>query len=108
MFHKRRERFKFTEKRHSKKGIITMCAAIVLLMIWSLFLIFSYRTGGMLSMYYGSAGVLSLIMSVLNFIFSVQSLFEENSFQLFPRIAVILSFLALAGWGATYVFGFLF
>ncbi len=108
MFHKRRERFKFTEKRHSKKGIITMCAAIVLLMIWSLFLIFSYRTAGMLSMYYGSAGVLALIMSVLNFIFSVQSLFEENSFQFFPRIAVILSFLALAGWGTTYAFGFLF
>lgn len=108
MFHKRRERFKFTEKRHSKKGIITMFAAIVLLMIWGLFLIFSYRTAGMLSMYYGSAGVLALIMSVLNFIFSVQSLFEENSFQLFPRVAVILSFLALTGWAATYVFGFLF
>lgn len=84
-----------------------MCAAIVLLIIWGLFLVFSYRTAGMLSMYYGSAGVFALIMAVLNFIFSVQSLFEENSFQLFPRIAVVLSFLAMTGWGATYVVGFI-
>ena len=59
-------------------------------------------------MYYGSAGVFTLILSVVNIIFAIQSLFEENSFQLFPRIAVALSFLALCGWGGTYVAGFIF
>ena len=108
MFHRRRDRFKFTEKRHSKKGMITMGGAIVLLLIWGMFLALSYRTAGMLSMYYGSAGVFTLILSVVNIIFAIQSLFEENSFQLFPRIAVALSVLALCGWGGTYVAGFIF
>ena len=108
MFHRRRDRFKFTEKRHSKKGMITMGVAIVLLLILGMFLALSYKTEGMLSVYYGSAGVFVLILSVVNIIFAIQSLFEENSFQLFPRIAVLLSVLALGGWGTTYVVGFIF
>lgn len=108
MFHKRRDRFKFTEKRHSKKGIITMSIAIILLAIYMLFLFFSYQTAGNLSMYYGSIGVTALVVAIADTVFAIQSLFEENSFQLFPRIATFLSFLSLVGWGAMYIAGFLF
>lgn len=108
MFHRRRDRFKFTEKTHSKKGICSLCVALGLLILFFLFLILSYQSEGNLSMYYGSAGVFALVLAVINFIFAIQSLFEENSFQLFPRMAVAFSFLALAGWGAAYIAGFLF
>lgn len=107
MFRRRRERFKFTEKTHSKKGIISLAVAGVFLVCYIVFLVFAFRRDGTLSAYYGSAGVLLMLLSVLNLVFSIQSLFEEDSFQLFPRLSLVISLLAAICWIGTYVMGFL-
>jgi hypothetical protein len=59
-------------------------------------------------MYYGSAGVLAMLASLVNLGFSIRSLFEEDSFQLFPRMSLAASLLAVLCWVSTYTFGFLY
>ncbi len=107
MFHRRRERFKFTEKTHSKKGIISLIAAGVLLVCYFVFVALAFQRNGALSAYYGSAGVFAMLFSVVNLVFAIQSMFEEDSFQLFPRLSFAVSLLALICWIATYAVGFL-
>jgi hypothetical protein len=108
MFHKRRDRYKFTEKKHSKIGMTAFAIALVLLFCYVIFLILAFQGAGSLSMYYGSAGVLAMLASLVNLGFSIRSLFEEDSFQLFPRMSLAASLLAVLCWVSTYTFGFLY
>lgn len=48
----------------------------------------AFRGDGNLSMYYGSAGILMLGISLADFGFAIRSLFDEESFMTFPRLAV--------------------
>lgn len=106
-FRKRRKRgnYKFTEKTQSKRGIAGFVIAAVSIGIFSYVVWNSYSHEGAGSMYLGSAGVTSLILSIVAFVLSVMSLREEDSFKLFPYLATICSGLALATWIALYVMG---
>lgn len=107
LFNRRRDSFRFTEKRHSKKGVISMLCAIVLVIAYFLFVGRAYQTGGTLSMYYGSAGIVAILLSGVNMSFSVMSLMEENSYMVFPRISFAMSALAILFWLGTYIMGFI-
>lgn len=104
---RRRNRFKFTEKKHSKKGIITLLCASVLLIIYLVFLKLAFNSKGTLSQYYGSAGVFAMLCSVVVFVFAVQSTKEEDSFPLFPRVSFGVSLFTLVCWMGTYIYGFM-
>lgn len=104
---KKRGNYKFTEKKQSKRGIAGFAIAalsigIFIYVVWN-----SYTHDGAGSMYLGSAGVASMILSVVAFVLAVMSLQEENSFKLFPGLAVISSVLALVTWVGLYVIGYL-
>lgn len=103
---KKRNRYKFTEKKHSKKGIAAFIAALVILALYIVFLILAFRGNGSLSTYYGSAGVFAMLGAVITLILAIQSMREENSFQFFPRLALLVSFFASVCWISTYVMGF--
>lgn len=104
---RRRNRFKFTEKKHSKKGILATVLGVGLIAVYITFVILAFRQNGGLSMYYGSAGVLAIFGVVLDLVLAIQSLREENSFPLFPRLALIVAVIAAAGWFGTYAMGIL-
>lgn len=103
----RKRIYKFTEKTHSKRGIIASIMALVLLAVYSGVLYLAYKGDGGLNMYFGSIGVIAMILSVVTFVLSLTTIKEENSFQFFPRLAIISSFLASVGWIGTYVIGFM-
>ena len=107
MFHRRRERFKFTEKTHSRIGIVTVIVSALLLITYLVVLRLAFLREAGLSLYFGSLGVAAMILSACCVVFSIKSLREENSFMLFPRIAIVLSILALLSWGGTYALGFI-
>lgn len=106
-FHKRKKRFKFTERKHSIGGIFSFVMAIILIIVHIVFVAMSYKLQGSLSVYYGSAGVFCMIASVFLIIPIIGGLRDENSFPLFPRLALILDILAMLLWIGTYVRGFL-
>lgn len=102
-----RRGYKFTEKTHSKKGIFALVLALASSAIFAAVVYQSFQSGGNGSMYLGSAGVSSMILSVVALGVAISSLREENSFKLFPYLATVFSFLATGTWIALYVMGFL-
>lgn len=106
LFHRRRERFKFTEKKHSKLGIAVFAIALVLVVLYGVFVLLAFRGDGGLSAYFGSVGVFALVASLCCVGFAGKSLREEDSFMLFPRLALVASVLAVVCWLGTYVMGF--
>lgn len=104
---RRRNHYKFTEKAHSKKGISALIMAVILLSIYVTIVYRAFGGNGNLSTYYGSAGIFSMIVSLVTFVLAIQSTMEEDSFQVFPRLAVFFSFLVSVCWIGTYVIGFI-
>lgn len=102
---RRRKRFQFTERKHSKKGIAASILSAAELVAYGIIVAQAFRTDGGLSAYYGSAGICLLVFSVVLVVLAVQSMMEEDSYLLFPRLALILSILAALCWGATYALG---
>jgi hypothetical protein len=101
----RRKNYNFTERRHSVKGIVSSAVSLAILAGYVLILAQAFFTNGALSMYYGSAGIALFLVAVGMLILAVISLFEEDSYPLFPRLALFLSLLAIACLAGTYALG---
>ena len=104
---RRRGRYKFTEKKHSKRGIAALIIAILMIVTFFVFISMAFKENGTLSTYFGSAGVFAMLFSVVSFIMAVGSLKEETSFPLFPRLSTFVSLLAMGCWVGIYISGFL-
>lgn len=81
--------------------------AVILLALFIVFLYLSFCGAGSLSTYYGSAGVMAMLISLAGVVLAVQSLREEDSFRLFPRLGLFFSVVNLVCWAGTYAMGFL-
>lgn len=107
MFRKKRRSYKFTEKKHSKKAIAIWLTALLTLVAYLLFVFLSYKAAGQLSTYYGAFGVLIMLMAIVVMCLSFTTIKEEDTFQLFPRMAVVTSVLATLLWTGTYIGGYI-
>ena len=117
MRNRRRRGYKFTEKKHSRQGILATVLALALLVWYLVFLKLAFQGGGSLSAYYGSAycflrmkiftGVVAMIATFVVLVIAAKSLREEDSFQLFPRLGLGLTLLDMVCWIGTYIWGFL-
>lgn len=105
LFQRRRNRFRFTEKKHSKKGMITLAVAAALIMMYVVYIIIAYHSNGSISAYATSVGLLAMVASVVNLIFAIQSNREEDSFLVFPRAAVVATGISILCWFGTYILG---
>lgn len=103
---KHRRGYKFTEKTHSKKGMLAWGIAVFSIIVFFYVISNSFRHEGAGSMYLGSAGITSMLLAVISAVLAVMSLREEDSFKLFPYLAIITSFLAAGVWIAIYICGF--
>lgn len=103
---KRKNHYKFTGKKHSKRGMLAcfLAAASIFALIYMIMTSFWQKGNG--SVYLGSTGLLALVAAVAAFIQAVKSLREEDTFRGIPVISVILSLLASGAWIALYAVGF--
>lgn len=107
MAKRHRRGYKFTEKTQSKRGILAFILALGSIAIFAAVIFNSFQNDGSGSMYLGSAGVTSMLLSAVALVIAILSLREENSFKLFPYLATVFSFLAAGIWIALYVVGFM-
>lgn len=103
----RRRSYKFTGKTHSKRGILSFVLACISLLIYIVFVYLSYKAAGNLSTYYGAFGVLAMLLAIVSLVLSFTTLKEEDSFPLFPRLAVFTSVLTTIVWMGSYILGFI-
>ncbi len=104
---RQRRMYKFTEKTHSKRAIGAFAVSALLLIAYGFCIHKAYEGGGGLSAYYGSVGVLAMILSVGAFFASLTTFKEEDSFPIFPNLSLATSILASLAWVGTYILGFL-
>ena len=102
---RRRRGYKFTEKTQSKKGVLAFLLSALSIGIFIYVVSNSYHNNGNGSMYLGSAGVCSMLLSFISAVIAVKSLKEEESFKLFPYASTVMSFLAAGTWIVLYVEG---
>ena len=102
---RRRNSYKFADKKHSKRGKISLSLAVLSLMAAIGMVTLSIQNAGNASVYIGSAGLLALMLTVVSFVMGLSSLLEE-SYKLFPVLGSICSGVMLAGWVAVHVLGF--
>ena len=103
---RRRRSYKFTEKTHSKRAMVSFGMSMVTLIIYVIFVYLSYKAAGQLSAYYGAFGVLTMLVAIVSVGLSITTLKEEDSFALFPRLAIVTSVLSTLLWIGNYVQGF--
>ena len=101
----RRRPYQFTKKKHSGKGIFAFVAAAVLFAMFWILIALAFRSEGTLPAHFGSIGLLALLLTVVNLIFAMCCLGDEESFPLYPRLASIVSIVSLACWVGVYVLG---
>lgn len=104
---RRRRSYKFTEKSHSKRAMISFGLAVVTFVTYFVFVFLSYQAAGQLSAYYGAFGVLAMLVAIVSVGLAITTLKEEDSFAFFPRIAMITSALSALLWVGNYVQGFM-
>jgi hypothetical protein len=75
--------------------------------MYLVFIYLSYKVGGKLSAYYGSFGFLAMIGAIVALVMSLPTLKEEDSFSLFPQLALLTSVLSSICWVGTYISGFI-
>lgn len=107
MNRRRRRNYKFTEKKQSKRGILATGIALISIGIFAYVVWNSFHHDGAGSMYLGSAGVASMLLSIVGFVIAIMSVREEDSFKLFPYLGLIGSFLIMGTWIGLYVIGFI-
>ena len=104
---RRRRSYKFTEKTHSKKAMISFGLGSVTLLTYFVFVYLSYKAAGQLSAYFGAFGVLAMIVAIVAAVLAATTLKEEDSFALFPRLAMITSVVSTLLWMGNYMQGFM-
>lgn len=104
--HHRASSYKFTEKKHSVRGILGLVLALASLAAGIVMIAASIHSKGNGSVYLGSGGILSMLAALAAFVLAVISMREEKSYRVFPIAALVWSILALTGWIAVYFLGF--
>lgn len=89
----------FTNKKESKKGI--MSAVLGLIALASLFFAVyeTFRNQGQALVKYGVAALFALLFALAGMVLGIMSKMEEDRFYLFSYLGIILNLLAIAGIG---------
>lgn len=104
---RRRRSYKFTEKTHSKKAMVSVGLAGISEIMYLIFVYLSYKGAGTLSTYFGGFGVMAMILAISALVNAITTLKEEDTFPLYPMVAVVLSAIASLSWVGTYIIGFI-
>lgn len=102
---RRKRNYKFTEKTQSKRGIFALILAIISIVCLCVVITQSSEAGGNGTMYLGSIGVTSMLLALIALVFATKSMFEEESFKLFPYLGLGCSIFASVIWVVLYVVG---
>lgn len=104
MLSKRRE-YKFTNKSHTKRGLLSSGIGFFALLVLGGLFYLSYQQSGNVDAYAGFLGSLSMWGSAVGLMLGAESFREEDKFYLFSYVGCILNGALLVGWIILYVLG---
>ena len=89
----------FTNKKESKKGIMSAVLGIIALVSLFLAVYETFRNQGQALVKYGVAALFALLFALAGIVLGIMSKMEEDRFYLFSYLGIILNLLAMAGIG---------
>ena len=98
--------YKFTDKHHSKGGILSTIAGSIALICTLIDLYFAYTHKGEAGEIVALFGMIALICSIYGVIVGKNSFKEEEIYYLFSRLGTFLSLTLMIFWIAVAVMGF--
>lgn len=101
----RRRGYKFTNKRHTKHGMISSGIGFFVLLFLSGLFYLSYRQSGAAGAYVGFLGFLSMAAAAVGLYLAIKSFQEDERFYLFSYVGCVLNGLLLVAWIILYVLG---
>lgn len=102
---RRTRKFKFTEKKQSVKGLLSVVFDIAAIVTMADAVMVSVAAGGKADLYIGSRGVLALILSAAGLILGIAGIREKDVFQAVPKGGTIAGLIITAVIVCVYVFG---
>lgn len=103
----KKSNFMFSNRNHSKKGMLSTFLAVLTIITLLILSILSSRTGGNGSMLLGGFGLCALILSIAGFMIGLQSLKEEEVYYSFPVVGTTLNTIILVVYLIIYIMGML-
>ena len=89
----------FTNKKESKKGIMSAVLGIIALVSLFFAVYETFRNQGQALVKYGVAALFALLFALAGIVLGIMSKMEEDRFYLFSYLWIILNLLAIAGIG---------
>ena len=89
----------FTNKKESKKGIMSAVLGIIALVSLFFAVYETFRNQGQALVKYGVAALFALLFALAGIVLGIMSKMEEARFYLFSYLGIILNLLAIAGIG---------
>lgn len=102
-----KKHYKFTKKKRSLRGMIAILLSAASAVVFVAAVMSAFESRGNGSVYWGSAGVLSMLFAVSAFVFAVLAVKEEDTFKTIPYAGLVCSVIVSAAWIMVYVVGFL-
>lgn len=91
------ENYKFTNKNHPWKGIMSSVLGGIAVVSMVIALYLSYRDGGTTKMQYAAATALAFVMAMVGEILGLISNAEKDRYRFFPILGLVLNSLSLFG-----------
>lgn len=105
MFKLKKSNFMFSNRNHSRKGMLSTFLAVLSIITLLILSAVSSRSGGNGSMLIGGFGLSALILSFAGFFIGIQSLKEEEVYYSFPIVGTSLNTIILIIYIIIYIMG---
>ncbi len=92
-----RKNYKFTNKRHTQKSIMSTVFGVISLVSLVVVVYLAYAAGGVAPVNYGITGVLVTVFAIVGIILAVLSLNDKTAYGFFGWLGVLFNGLSLAG-----------
>ena len=97
--------YKFTDKKHTRQGMVSVATGVVSMFLLVITLTMAYRSSGNGSAWMGLWGALGLLSTVLGILLAVKGFQEEDVYYLFSQIGVVLNGLFFILWVLIFILG---
>lgn len=91
----KKKNYIFTNRRHSKRAIMSTILGLISNVSLGIVLYLTYLSGGNAPLSYGLTGLLAMIFSLTGIALGILTVQEQDNFKLFPVIGILLNLAAL-------------
>lgn len=102
---KKRYKYSFTKKRHTKGGVESSIFALISCLLFLASSVCSLVFGGRGGLYLGAMGFVAIGLSVIGFVLGLRSFSEENRDFLYSKVGSVANGVLMVIWLALFLVG---